>query len=180
MSHSSEKLHLLKAFFPSTHDCDYIPRGLQRVEALLGGLLRENFSVLAHSHYQSKMYTLKQPHFHLLYHYCSMQVINCSILCVLITNHHHASLIFSYFFATLRPQETYNYRGILRLCQVHLPTLSSFHSVVARNSTEDAEVVPLTLRYSKSIQISYFLPLLSGILMKKGPQSSFSGVSTSI
>ena len=59
MSHSSEKLHLLKAFFPSTHDCDYIPRGLQRVEALLGGLLRENFPVLAHSHYQSKMYTLK-------------------------------------------------------------------------------------------------------------------------
>ena len=103
-----------------------------------------------------------------------MQVINCSIICVLITNHHHASLVFSYFFATLMPQETYNYRGILRLCQVHLPTLPSFHSVVARNSTEDAEVVPLTLRYSKSIQISYFLPLLSGILMKKGPQSSFS------
>ena len=118
--------------------------------------------------------------FHLLYHYSSMQVINCSILCVLITNHHHASLIFSYFFATLRLQETYNYRGILRLCQVHLPTLPSFHSVSARNSTEDAEVVPLTLRYSKSIQISYFLPLPSGILMKKGPQSSFSGLSTSI
>ena len=38
---------------------DQEPRGLQRVEALLGGLLRENIPVLAHSHHPSKMYTLK-------------------------------------------------------------------------------------------------------------------------
>lgn len=174
------KLHLLKAFSPLLTIVTTFLGTCRGLRHWLGGLLRENIPVLSHSHHQSKMYTLKQAHFHLLYHYCSMQVINCIISCVLTTNHHHASLIFSYSFATLRPQETYNYRGILRLCIVHLPTLPSFHSVVARNSTEDAEMFPLTFRYSKSIQISYFLPLPSGILMREKPQSSFSGLSTSI